>query len=187
MTDKKPVEIEVKIPIGDMHEIGQRLEQKGFVRAAVHEETDTYYNSTYYDLKEHDKALRIRKVVDRTHGKSWSELNCKGPKLDDVSVSRKEIEMVIENSERMEAILAELGFFSVKCTVRKIRYHFNRGRITAVLDRVENIGDFLELEILEFGEDKRAECLQEIEKVMEEIGFSMKDTVRTSYLSMLQK
>lgn len=184
---QEAIEVEVKIPVRSWEDVIGRLEQAGFEQNGVHEETDTYYNSTWYDLREHDKALRIRRVKDLTEQRSWAELNCKGPKLDQVSVSRRETEMILEYPDRMEQILEELEFYPTKITVRKTRFCFRRGRITAFVDRVEGLGDFLELEIMENGEEKRQACLNEIEMVMQEIGYEMANTVRTSYLSLLQK
>lgn len=186
MADNNLLEIEVKIPIDDFEKTFKCLENEGFIHTAVHEETDTYFNSVHYNLNDYDKALRIRRVVDKTNGKSWAEFNCKGPKLDGVSVSRRETETRVENPDAIEGILAELEFFPVECIVKKTRYYFTKDNITAVLDRVEDLGDFLELEILEYGEEKRAACLKKIEEVMKNIGYKMEDAVRTSYLSMLQ-
>lgn len=41
-----------------------------------------YYNGAHYDLKEHDKALWIRRVTDLDTGKARAEFNFKGSKLD---------------------------------------------------------------------------------------------------------
>lgn len=184
---QEAIEVEVKIPVRSCEDVFGRLERAGFKRTGIHEETDTYYNSAWYDLREHDKALRIRRVKDLTDRHAWAELNCKGPKLDHVSVSRRETEMILEHPDKMEQILEELGFFPTEITVKKTRFYFRRGRITASVDRVEGLGDFLELEIVENGEKKRQECLNEIEMVMQEIGYGMENTIRTSYLSLLQK
>ena len=46
---------------------------------------------------------------------------------------------------------------------------------------------YLELEILTDTEEKRTEALKQIEDVLEALGYSMEDTTRTSYLSMLMK
>lgn len=146
-----------------------------------------YYNSVHYDLRGQDKALRIRRITDLDTGKTQAEFNCKGPKLDQVSVSRTELEMRLETPEILERILEELGFLPVPCAVRKIRFTYTRGRITAAVDQVEGLGDYLELEIIGQGEDQRSACLKEIELAMKELGYEQKDTIRTSYLSMLQK
>lgn len=186
-SDKMPIEIEVKIPINDFNKLFQQLQDQGFRHTKVYEEEDTYFNSIHYDLRRNDKALRIRRTVDIGTGRSWAELNCKGPKLDHISMSRKELEIPIENPDVIEEILSEIAFFPVDSRVKKRRYYFTRDRIVASLDRVKGLGDFLELEIMELGEDKREEGLTELEKVIIDIGYTMKDTVRVSYLSMLQE
>lgn len=185
--DNSPIEIEVKLPVKDFDVLYQRLLQIGFSFLKKYEQTDSYFNSKDYDLKRKDKALRIRRIVDPETGEMWAQLNCKGPKLDHISMSRKELELPIENPDVMEEVLAEIGFLPVSCRVKKTRYDFSRGRITASLDRVEELGDFLELEILESGEEKREDGLKEIADVLADIGYRIEDTVRTSYLSMLQK
>lgn len=181
-----PIEVEVKIPVTQWEKLCRRLEECGFVSVGVRRETDIYYNSVNYDLRAHDKALRIRRITDLETGESWAEFNCKGPKLDHVSVSRKEIEIKLERPEEMEGILEELSFYPVEVSVTKTRYQYRKGRITAAADRVEGLGDFLELEILAQGEENREPCLKEIETVMVGLGYKREDTVRDSYLSLLQ-
>lgn len=185
MADYTPIEIEVKIPVEDFNRTYRRLEEEGFVYTRTRKEEDVYFNSLYYDLKERDKALRIRRTIDLETKRRWAEINCKGPKLDTVSMSRKELEISIEDPDGMEAILNEIGFLKVEHTVEKLRYYFTRDHVTAALDRVEGLGDFLELEIVEQGEAMREKCLDEIEKLMQTLGYEMRDTVRRSYLSML--
>lgn len=183
-----PVEVEVKIPVCSLEDTIKRLEQDGFCLAGTCREEDVYYNSAHYDLREHDKALRIRWVTDLDTGKTRAEFNCKGPKLDQVSVSRMELEMHLETPEILERILEELTFLPVPCAVRKTRFTYTRGgRVTVAVDRVEGLGNYLELEIIGQGEEQRPACLKEIEAVMKELGYEQKDTIRTSYLSMLQK
>ena len=69
--------------------------------------------------------------------------------------------------------------------VEKVRHYFHRGRLTACVDQVTGLGDFLELEILTESEEGRSAALTEIEEVLRQIGHSMEDTTRISYLSQL--
>lgn len=186
-TGAEPIEIEVKIPVCNAGELREKLQTLGFAAGSVCRETDRYYNSPYYDLREQDKALRIRQVEDLETGRIRTELNCKGPKLDQISLSRKEIEFIIDRPEEMEMVLGELSFHPVECAVIKKRRYFAKGHMTAVIDQVENLGDFLELEILEQGAEKRADGLAEIEGVLEDLGYTLEQSVRSSYLSMLQR
>lgn len=182
-----PVEVEVKIPLRGLEDAINRLEQCGFCLAGTRREEDVYYNSALYDLRKHDKALRIRRVTDLDTGETRAEFNCKGPKLDPVSVSRTELEMNLETPEILERILEQITFLPVPCAVRKTRALYTRGRIAAAVDQVEGLGEYLELEMIARGEDQKPACLKEIEAVMKELGYEQKDTIRSSYLSMLQK
>ena len=108
------------------------------------------------------------------------------PKLDQVSMTRQELETEVGDGETVRKILEHIGFCPVSA-VEKKRLYFNKNNMTACLDNVKGLGDYLELEILTDTEEKRTEALKQIEDVLEALGYSMEDTTRTSYLSMLMK
>ena len=64
---------------------------------------------------------------------------------------------------------------------------FKKDEVTACLDRVQGLGDFLELEILAAREEEKDAALRKIEGILRRLGYRISDTVQTSYLSMLQK
>ena len=179
------LEAEIKIPVNDLETVIKRLKQEGFQETEVCLEEDTYFNSPYYDMKEKDKALRIRRSRNMQTGEEWAQLNCKGAKLDQISMARKELETEIREPEIIEGILKELGFEPLSIQVIKTRRTLSNGEITAAADRVEGLGEFLELEIIAERESQREECLEKISRVLRTIGYKMEQTVRTSYLSML--
>ena len=179
------LEAEIKIPVNDLETVIKRLKQEGFQETEVCREEDTYFNSLYYDMKEKDKALRIRRSRNMQTGEEWAQLNCKGAKLDQISMARKELETEIREPEIIEGILKELGFEPLSIQVIKTRRTLSNGEITAAADRVEGLGEFLELEIIAERESQREECLEKISRVLRTIGYKMEQTVRTSYLSML--
>ena len=179
------LEAEIKIPVNDLETVIKRLKQEGFQETEVCREEDTYFNSPYYDMKEKDKALRIRRSRNMQTGEEWAQLNCKGAKLDQISMARKELETEIREPGIIEGILKELGFEPLSIQVIKTRRTLSNGEITAAADRVEGLGEFLELEIIAERESQREECLEKISRVLRAIGYKMEQTVRTSYLSML--
>ena len=179
------LEAEIKIPVNDLETVIKRLKQEGFQETEVCREEDTYFNSLYYDMKEKDKALRIRRSRNMQTGEEWAQLNCKGAKLDQISMARKELETEIREPEIIEGILKELGFEPLSIQVIKTRRTLSNGEITAAADRVEGLGEFLELEIIAERENQREECLEKISRVLRAIGYKMEQTVRTTYLSML--
>ena len=58
--------------------------------------------------------------------------------------------------------------------------------MTACIDQVQDLGDFLELEMVITEDKNKDDALGQIEKMLQRLGYSLKDTTRNSYLSMLQ-
>lgn len=180
------IEVEIKIPVKNIDEIKEKLLQNGFIYQKTVVETDTYYTSDHYEMRKKDKALRIRKTENLDTGEVKAQLNCKGPKLDQVSMTRKETEIEIQEPEKMEEILKELEFYPAFCRVKKTRAYYSKNHMTAAADQVEHLGSFLELEIMVEKEEDRQAGLDTIYGVMKLLGCEKTETVRTSYLSMLE-
>ena len=177
-------EIEIKIPIEDPERIMKSLVARGFQKNQKVIEEDMYYNSEYHDVRRYDEALRIRKTRDLLTGKTRAQINFKGKKIDQISMSRREYETGIEDPDCMEKILGAIGFIRV-AGVKKTRNYLQRGEMTACLDQVENLGNFLELEVIVRKENLRERFLSQMREILQDLGLSMDNTVRTSYLSML--
>ena len=102
-------------------------------------------------------------------------------------MTRKETEIDIYEPEKMEDILKELEFYPASCRVKKTRCYYIKDHMTAAADKVENLGNFLELEIIVAKEEERAGGLDMIYELMRMLGCEKTETVRDSYLSMLEK
>ena len=165
-------EIEIKIPIEDPERIMKSLMIRGFQKYQKVIEEDMYYNSEYHDVRKHDEALRIRKTRDLFTGKTRAQINFKGKKMDQISMSRREYETGIEDPDCMEKILGAIGFTRV-AGVKKTRNYLRREEMTAWL------------EVIVRKENLREKCLVQMREILQELGLSMDNTVRTSYLSML--
>ena len=172
-------EIEIKLPVEQLEGIKEKLLWMGFHKEATIREFDMYYNSEYHDVKKLGEALRIRKSMDISSGRIQAQINFKGKKIDQVSMSRQEYETEVENPECMEQILIALGFSPV-AGVEKTRCYMKRNEMTA-------LGNFLELEVIASEESQREEYLYAMEQLLKELGLSMEDTVQASYLSMLME
>lgn len=179
-------EIEIKLPVEQLEGIKEKLLWMGFHKEATIREFDMYYNSEYHDVKKLGEALRIRKSMDISSGRIQAQINFKGKKIDQVSMSRQEYETEVENPECMEKILIALGFSQV-AGVEKTRCYMKRNEMTACLDQVDRLGNFLELEVIASEESQREEYLYAMEQLLKELGLSMEDTVQASYLSMLME
>ena len=179
------IEVELKLKIRDKAEVSAALKQLGFTETELVVETDTYYTAAHYDFAALDEALRIRSI-ENLHTKEQSAVTYKGAKLDQTSMTRKELETEIGDAETGREILEHIGFVPVP-PVEKQRQYWKNGTITACVDNVKGLGDYLELEILAGREAQREEALEKLERIMKQLGYCMQDTTRTSYLSMLMR
>ena len=180
------IEVEIKLKIKNKKQVIDSLKTIGFLEGRYVVETDTYYTSSHHDFAARGEALRIRKVENPKSGKETCLITYKGAKLDQVSMTRQELETEVGDGETVRKILEIIGFCPVS-PVEKQRLYLRKDNMTACLDEVKGLGNYLELEILTDTEEKRTEALKQIEDVLKVLGYSMKDTTRTSYLSMLMK
>lgn len=180
------IEVEIKLPIKERSPIASKLLELEFLPGDLVKESDTYFNSEERDIRKRGEAFRIRRIENKTTGAVSSVLTFKGQKTDSVSMTRKELETGVENPDICEEIFLSIGLEAMRPVV-KVRQYYHCGRMTACLDQVEGLGDFLELEILVTGESGKEEALSEIENTLEKLGYGMKDTTRTSYLTMIQR
>ena len=180
------IEVEIKLKIRNKTQVMDSLKTIGFLKDRYVVEKDIYYTSEHHDFAALGEALRIRKVKDLESQRETSVITYKGAKLDQVSMTRQELETEVGDGETVRKILEQIGFRPVS-PVEKQRQYLQKDNMTACLDEVKGLGNYLELEILTDTEEKRTEALKQIDDVLEVLGYSMKDTTRTSYLSMLMK
>ena len=180
------IEVEVKLPVADLAGIRTKLLKKGFKETAFIEERDTYFDNLQGDIRANGEALRVRETKDHLTGKKHAQMNFKGKKLDTRTMTREELETGVEDGEICRNILRAIGYAPVTPEVIKDRTMLQNGLVTACLDNVHGLGEFLELEILADSEEKKDDALSQIEYILNSLGHQISDTVHTSYLSMLK-
>ena len=178
------IEVEIKLPVFRRSLTEKGLQTYGFSAGDLVKETDLYFNSDFHDFMKTDEALRIRTTDNFTTRKSTSFLTYKGAKLDQVSMTRKELETEIKNADTGRQILTSLGYDRY-FSVTKLRQYYHYHNITACVDQVEGLGSFLELEILVDTSKEKSDALQRIEVVLSHLGHELNDTINISYLTML--
>lgn len=180
------IEVELKAFINNHNfdEVKGRLELIGFKRLGLKEETDIYFNGNNRDFRKTDEALRLRKTLDLISKETLSFITYKGPKLDQVSQTRNEHEVEIDDFEKMQNILINLGYTPV-LNIRKVREYFRNAEITACLDKVDGLGTFLELEKMEHSEDQKPAALTELNALLDSLGIPKTDLTIKSYLELL--
>lgn len=184
------IEVEVKLPlIGHTSEhVLKRLEELGFRKTEKLRETDIYFDNDVHQIRRQGEALRVRHVEVYENDqivRSDSLITFKGKKMDDRSMTRQELETGVSDGEEAVRLFKALGFEPVEPKVVKFRQELRLVDMTACLDLVDGLGLYLELEIICSEVLPYETALTEIEHVLEQLGYRMEDTVRTSYLSML--
>ena len=167
------IEVEIKLPLFRRSITERALTDCGFKAGNLVKESDFYFTSDFHDFMKTDEALRIRTCENFTTRETTSFLTYKGAKLDTVSTTRKELETRIEDADIAREILISLGYKKLY-PVTKLRQYYHKGRMTA-----------LELEILVDSPEQKESALQSIEALLLDMGSSLKETTRKSYLSML--
>ena len=180
------IEVEMKAKLANPAAMEQLLMSRGFIKAQYVSEQDAYFNGNNRDFRKTDEALRIRICEDIETGAKENTLTYKGSKLGSESQTRQEFEVAFENSANMLAILSALGFLHI-FEVKKMRKSYTLGGITACIDHVDSLGDFLELEKLVESKEDYPEAVQELYAWLQRLEISKDSLTQLSYLELLMK
>ncbi|HOT44478.1 MAG TPA: class IV adenylate cyclase [Spirochaetota bacterium] len=166
------LEIEIKAYCDDHDAVVEKAVILGARHGGAIRERDLYFNHPARDFRKTDEALRLRQV-DRD-----VVLTYKGPKLGTGTKTRREVEVAVDGFEKTLEILKLLGFLP-SGTVEKERDIYRLGDIEICVDRVEGVGNFVELELK--GTD-RERVEKELFSLAGELGLSRFET--KSYLEL---
>ncbi len=170
------LEIELKARVDDIGAVRERLHGMHAVFESAVMERDLYLNSPSRDFGETDEALRLREA-----GGKYT-LTYKGSrKPGSFLKAREEIICGVESGETMTKILIALGFRPV-AEVRKWREYYRVRDATVTLDRVEGLGEFVEIE-LDPSAEAPSSYLVELAGALGVTG----EPIQDSYLELLEK
>jgi adenylate cyclase class 2 len=163
------VEIEVKIRVGDLAPVREKLVAAGLVLARErHREVNTLYDDRNRTLTRGRQALRLR-VTGKT-----ATLTFKGvPQKSRRFKIREELETGVRRPQQAAKILKALGWIPV-FRYEKRRTIYRKGTLSACLDELA-IGNFLELE----GEREK------IVRLARKLGFPRSAWITKDYVRML--
>ena len=177
------IEVEHKYRVTDLADLQRRLIELKATIAAPQSQVDTYFAHPARDFAVTDEALRIRRVGERNY------VTYKGPKLDQATKTRREIELPLEPHDAGAAafgeLLAALGFRHVREVAkerRRVEIPWQGRHVDGALDDVAGLGDFFELELAVDEADVSAakHCLASLAERLE-----LRDGERRSYLELL--
>jgi len=169
------LEIEVKAKLWSPDKVKEKLESLGGEYVTSRVQVDTYYNHPTRDFATTDEAIRLREQNGQV------VLTYKGPKLDDLTKTREEVNVELTDMKSSAIILEDLGFRKVRQVRKKRNYYTLRG-MKVMLDEVEGLGDYIEVE--KPGEEYEP---RELIDFLIELGVAEKDVERQSYLELLMK
>ncbi|AHG03885.1 adenylate cyclase [Halobacterium sp. DL1] len=196
-------EVEVKVP-ADLDAVRERLADAGAGRVATVAQADTYFDAPHREFAETDEALRVRRVAtadpqferDRPlpklvdavldgeeHASGESRVTYKGPLVEAQSKTREEFETGVDDGDVMRELLARLGF-EPAATVRKLREKHELDGFTVLLDAVEDVGEYVEVETEVDGEAAVEAAREDAYELLRSLGLDPGDQVRTSYLGL---
>jgi adenylate cyclase class 2 len=168
------VELKVKVPL--LEPVRKQLLTKGAeFKGRIHEH-DIYYNAPHRDFGVTDEAVRVRYTNEH------AVVTYKGAKIKKFGLkAREELNTAVESGEVFETMLDRLGF--TKTTeVNKWRENYWFSDAAISLDEVDELGPFVEIEII--AEDENSPAEARIEKIAKEIGVSG-EPILASYLELL--
>ncbi len=186
-------EVEMKFRVDDPIALEARLGALGIRFSAEVEERDVFYRHPSRDFGKTDEGLRLRLRRD-DQGREERFLTYKGPRLDDRTKTRREIEIVVGN-DPWPSLLEALGFTEAG-TVHKFRrcsrYRFEERSFAILFDRLPDLpGRYVEIESV-VGEDETSEDgTPEMESVRASLlrladALELANPVRTSYFSLVR-
>ena len=177
------VELKARLERDEIPDFINKLKSLGFTRYNKVEEIDIYFNGIDRDFKETDEALRIRKSMDIDKKDINYYLVYKGPKMDNISKTREEYEVIVSDGEITKMILEKLGFKSLP-PIKKIREIYKNNEITISLDNVEGVGYFVEFEKMIKSESEKKEALNDLMGLIKSLNIDEDRLIKLSYLEL---
>lgn len=170
------LEVEVKGYVNDFGEIKKNLMAMGAQFLGEVKHKDIYYNPPHKNFYHTQEAFRMRIIDD---GKKYY-FTYKGPKIDDISKSREEIEILIDKGKEGMNLLKKFDFAKI-ATIEKSRKKYQYEIFEISLDDVKGLGKFVEVEVKT--EEKNYEKYRDqVLKTLKKLGIEKME--RKSYLEL---
>lgn len=175
-------EIEIQVAIGNPKQAESKVSSNAeFVREII--QRDDYFipaHEDYFKASPVRKYLRIR-VEEEKSEIGFHLCHLKGNEL----INTEEFETTVGNAEGMKKILQHLDM-KKKVTVEKKRKIFETEKFEIVIDRVKNLGDFIEIEVKEWSGTAK-EAKKACYSFLKDLNIDYKETPEKGYCEQLIK
>ena len=175
-------EIEIKLRVNNLDVIEAQFKEKGWVFSEPVFQHDVVYssvaNTEAYDKieKEGYIAIRIRYQDNKATLTLKKQLSNEMDNL--------EYESIVENPKDVHEMLLILGW-KPEVEVKKARKKAKMGEYEICLDRVENLGDYLEIEKLTEDNADPVKVVAGLYGILEPFGLSKKDEESMGYDTLI--
>ena len=183
----KNLEIEIKVKIPSIEEMASQLEAAGAIFGGDLEHEDYYFDKPEKlgSFARTDEALRMRVSRNLSQATEKCFLTYKGGKVDSTTKTREEIEVGVDNGQKLRDIIKKIGFREI-IVVKKDRKNYTMDDISIMLDRVQYLDDpYMEVEIVVDDPDSLEPTREKLFGFLETLGFSRDDSERRSYLELV--
>jgi len=168
-----PANIEIKARARDFEEIRSRAEKLSDTVVEVIPQEDIFFNAPQGRLK-----LRIL-APDNAQLIYYTRPDQEGPKRSDYHIA------YTPEPDNLKRVL-ELSY-GIRGSVKKTRYLYLVGQTRVHLDDVDELGHFMELEVVMREEQSDAEGQEIAEGLMASLGVERSDLLEGAYMDMLEK
>ena len=177
-------EIEIKLKVKDLDVLEKRLEDSGCIFSESIEQHDVVYSTgpdtgaRFCEAKEGHIAIRIRRQ------NNIAEFTLKQQKSNEMD--NIEYETEVKNPEAIDGILRVLGW-KPQIEVKKTRKKGKLGEYEVCLDKVERLGDYVEVEKMAEDEADPEKIRDELFKAIEPFGLTKDDEETKGYDTLICK
>lgn len=185
-------EVEVKIPIENEEDIVEAILHNRGQWLNSETQSDMYFDHPCRSFSKTDESVRVRSCLPsntelaKTSDQFPIELTYKGPKVDKTTKTRLEYTSKVDCIDSIVAILQHTGFKLV-ATITKKRMFYRINEITIGIDNVDQVGQYIEFELMAKGEDEMDKARKRITELIQLLGLDATKTVRESYLELYLK
>jgi len=193
------IEVEIKVQISDPDLLRKKFEEHHGSYKFFLKHEDIYYNMPkgLRNFEKTDEALRLRTSIrfDKNNRYNPQELDYyltyKGKKLDELTKTREEIDIKIEDNEKMKELLNLLGFREV-LVIKKERelyeFKWDDRKIIVLLDYIPILKQyFIEVEYLSKSKEEIEESRERLFGFLKSLGLNKNDSIRKSYLELIME
>jgi adenylate cyclase class 2 len=171
------IEVEIKIPIDDIEKLRNIIKRRGTLVSII-KQNDIYFQHPSRDFSLTDEALRLREEDNKY------QLTYKGPKISEMSKTRTEITINVNDFNKTKQLLEYLGFKTF-INITKIRETYKINESFVSIDYVNGLGYYAELE-KEVSDIRRvSEIENELINLAKDLGLDVTKNIRKSYLELL--